>query len=431
MALDSEPITGQSFLLKDAVFIKAKVLNWLRRFNTFCFLDSCGFPEQDFEFLAGAGVKRKVLLSGADALTAFDDFLAEKKTWLLGHWNYELETGMGCYSPGRTAAVEFPEGFFFEPDWLLYVKGNRLYIEGEDPDSVYKALQEEAVAAPVSLQLQQAVRCRVTKEAYLQAIRQLQGHIHRGDCYEINYCVEFFSAAAAMDPVEVYQQLTTRSPNPFSGLYRVDDQWLICASPERFLKRVGSKLISQPIKGTLSRSGTDAASLYTEQQQLAGSKKDRAENVMVVDLVRNDLSRICKAGSVQVDELFGVYSFAQVHQMISTVSGTVGEDVDMAAILRATFPMGSMTGAPKVRVMQLIDHYEKTARGIFSGALGYIQPDGDFDFNVIIRSLMYNAQTGYLSYKVGSGITIYSDPEQEWEECLLKATAIEAVLKGH
>jgi len=151
---------------------------------------------------------------------------------------------------------------------------------------------------------------------------------------------------------------------------------------------------------------------------------------MVVDLVRNDLSRICREGSVQVDELFGIYSFAQVHQMISTVSGIVDEWVSITDILKATFPMGSMTGAPKVRVMQLIDHYEKTARGIFSGALGYIKPDGDFDFNVVIRSLMYNMHTRYLSYKVGSGITIYSNPEQEWEECLLKARAIESVLEG-
>ncbi len=233
-----------------------------------------------------------------------------------------------------------------------------------------------------------------------------------------------------MDPFDVYHQLAGRSPNPFSGLYRVDDQWLICASPERFLRKTGQRLISQPIKGTLSRMGTDTASLDAERRQLANSSKDRAENVMVVDLVRNDLSRICREGSVQVDELFGIYSFAQVHQMISTVSGMVDEPVSMSRILKATFPMGSMTGAPKIRVMQLIEQYEKNTRGIFSGALGYIQPNGDFDFNVVIRSLMYNAQSGHLSYKVGSGITIYSEPELEWEECLLKAKAIEAVLGG-
>ncbi|WP_300596291.1 anthranilate synthase component I family protein [Niabella sp.] len=410
--------------------IKTKVLNWLRRFNTFCFLDSCNFPEGQFEFLAGAGIRRKVVLEGKEGLYTFEDFSAEKDSWLMGHWNYELQTGAGMSNSGQIDTTGFPMGFFFEPEWVFYAKEGRLYIEGENPRELYTAILREPEVRPEALQLQQPVRCRVTKEAYLETIRQLQAHIHRGDCYEINYCVEFFSEAASMDPFDVYRQLTTRSPNPFAALYRLNDQWLICASPERFLKRTGRRLISQPIKGTLSRSGTDAASLYAEQQQLAASNKDRAENVMVVDLVRNDLSRICSEGSVQVDELFGIYSFAQVHQMISTVSGLLDEPVTMTDILKATFPMGSMTGAPKVRVMQLIDRYEKNARGIFSGALGYIQPGGDFDFNVVIRSVMYNAQSHYLSYKVGSGITIYSNPELEWEECLLKATAIEAVLEG-
>lgn len=428
--MDSERTAGQSFPLNDAVLIKTKVLNWLRRFNTFCFLDSCDFPDQQFDFLAGAGVKRKVVLSGMAGLDVFEDFLSKKNTWLLGHWNYELETGAGQPGSGRADAVGFPGGFFFEPEWLLYVKENRLFIEGANPQRLYRALLREPAVNVVPLQLQQPVQCRVSKEEYLETIRQLQAHIHRGDCYEINYCVEFFSAAAGMDPFDIYHQLAKRSPNPFSGLYRVNDQWLICASPERFLKRTGNRLVSQPIKGTLSRTGTDTASLNAERRQLANSNKDRAENVMVVDLVRNDLSRICREGSVQVDELFGIYSFAQVHQMISTVSGILPEAITLTDILKATFPMGSMTGAPKVRVMQLISRYEKTARGIFSGALGYIQPNGDFDFNVVIRSLMYNAQSRYLSYKVGSGITIYSEPELEWEECLLKAKAIEAVLEG-
>lgn len=426
--MDSEPTTSQSFPLKDAVFIKAKVLNWLRQFNTFCFLDSCAFPGGEFDFLAGAGVRSKITLSGADAPSVFEAFSAVKKRWLLGHLNYNLQTGGSYGIAGEELEVGFPDGFFFEPEWMLCVKEGRFYIEGPDPVSLYQLLIHEAPAVSQPLQLLQPIRSRVTREEYLQTVKQLQEHLHRGDCYEINYCVEFFSGSAMMDPVEIYRQLVTRSPNPFSGLYRLDDRWLLCASPERFLKKSGNRLISQPIKGTLLRTGTDAAGLQEERDRLFKSEKDRAENVMVVDLVRNDLSRICVEGSVRVDELFGIYSFAQVHQMISTVSGIAEPGAAMAGILDATFPMGSMTGAPKRRVMQLIDQYEKTGRGIFSGALGYIKPDGDFDFNVIIRSLMYNAQTRYLSYKVGSGITIYSNPELEWEECLLKAKAIEAVL---
>jgi len=253
--LDSELTAGQSFPLKEAVFIKTKVLNWLRQFNTFCFLDSCAFPGGEFDLLAGAGVRSGITLSGAEAPAALDAFIAEKKRWLLGHWNYELQTGSGLNRSGRTDAVGFPDGFFFEPEWVLYIKEDRLYIEGADPELLYNNLLREPPAAPEPLQLQQPVQCRVTKEAYLETIRQLQAHIHRGDCYEINYCVEFFSVDARMDPFDVYQQLITRSPNPLSGLYRLQDQWLICASPERFLKKKKNRLVSQPIKGTLSRNG--------------------------------------------------------------------------------------------------------------------------------------------------------------------------------
>ena len=149
---------------------------------------------------------------------------------------------------------------------------------------------------------------------------------------------------------------------------------------------------------------------------------------MIVDLVRNDLSKICREGTVRVEELYGVYSFPQVHQMISTISGEIRANISFSETIRSTFPMGSMTGAPKKRVLELIEQYEKTKRGIFSGALGYIDPGGDFDFNVVIRSILYNASNRYLSFQAGSGITFYSDADQEWEECLLKAKAIMQVL---
>ncbi len=188
--------------------------------------------------------------------------------------------------------------------------------------------------------------------------------------------------------------------------------------------------MSQPIKGTSQRVIGDKSKDELSKEGLMHSAKDRSENVMVVDLVRNDLSRVCKEGTVKVDELYGVYSFPQVHQMISTVSGELKDDISFSEILKATFPMGSMTGAPKKRVMELIEQYEQTKRGIFSGAVGYISPDGDFDFNVVIRSIMFNAATNFLSFQAGSGITWYSDPEKEWEECLMKAAAIKKVLEA-
>jgi para-aminobenzoate synthetase component 1 len=227
--------------------------------------------------------------------------------------------------------------------------------------------------------------------------------------------------------VNIFRNLGKLSPNPFSALYKVNNKWLICASPERFLKKEGSKIFSQPIKGTAKRS---AEKKKDEENRinLGSSQKERSENVMVVDLVRNDLSRVCKKGTVKVEELYGIYSFPQVHQMISTISGELKEGILFAEIIRACFPMGSMTGAPKKRVMELIEQYEKTKRGIFSGAVGYISPTGDFDFNVVIRSIMYNAPAHYLSFQAGSAITFYSDPAQEWEECLVKAEAIKKVL---
>jgi para-aminobenzoate synthetase component 1 len=262
----------------------------------------------------------------------------------------------------------------------------------------------------------------------MDAIETIRKHILRGDCYELNYCMEFFAEDVKLDPLYCYQSLTTISPNPFSAFYKVNNSYLLCASPERFLRKEENKLISQPIKGTIKRNTTDAADDELLKQQLYKSEKDRSENVMVVDLVRNDLSRVCKEGSVQVDELFGIYSFPQLYQMISTISGEVNETLSFTDVLCATFPMGSMTGAPKRKVMQLIEQYEQSRRGLFSGAVGYISPTDDFDFNVVIRSIFYNAATNYLSYMVGSGITYYSNAEQEYEECLLKADAIRKVL---
>ncbi len=230
-----------------------------------------------------------------------------------------------------------------------------------------------------------------------------------------------------IDPVSIYQNLIQLSPSPFSVLYKLNNKYLICASPERFLQKKGNRLLSQPMKGTAKRALHDEAKDKNLKKELQISPKEQAENVMVVDLVRNDLSKICREGTVIVNELFGIYSYPQVHQMVSTVTGEMQENISFSQIVEAMFPMGSMTGAPKKRVMELIDEYENSKRGIFSGAVGYLHQN-DFDFNVVIRSIMYNSTNQYLSYLVGSGITFYSDPEKEWEECLLKGAAIKKVL---
>ncbi|MGM0572458.1 MAG: chorismate-binding protein, partial [Bacteroidota bacterium] len=166
------------------------------------------------------------------------------------------------------------------------------------------------------------------------------------------------------------------------------------------------------------------------RKTLAADPKERSENVMIVDLVRNDLSRTAQKDSVKVEELFGVYAFQQVHQMISTVTSRLDPGVHYLDAIKKAFPMGSMTGAPKYRAMQLIDHYEDSCRGIYSGSVGYISPEKDFDFNVVIRSIVYNQINKYLSYTAGGAITAASIPEKEYEECLLKAKAMEKALQG-
>ncbi len=217
------------------------------------------------------------------------------------------------------------------------------------------------------------------------------------------------------------------SPNPFSSFYRIHDKYLLCASPERYLKKTGDKILSQPIKGTLKRT-SDSKEDDIKKHEFLLNAKERSENVMIVDLVRNDLSKVCGEATVSVEELFHVYSFPQVHQMISTISGKIPIQMNISEIIFATFPMGSMTGAPKKRVMELIEKYEKTKRGLFSGAVGYITPGNDFDFNVVIRSILYNEKEKYISIQAGAAITFSSDAEKEYEECLLKVNAMINVL---
>ncbi|MCB0641386.1 MAG: anthranilate synthase component I family protein, partial [Phaeodactylibacter sp.] len=266
-------------------------------------------------------------------------------------------------------------------------------------------------------------QARFSKPEYLQQVQRIKEHILEGDLYELNFCQEFFTEGVACDPLALFHQLNQAAKTPFAAYYKVRNRHLLCASPERFLKKTGDRVVSQPIKGTIQRGSTPATDAAFKAQ-LQASEKDRAENVMIVDLVRNDLAKTCLPGSVQVDDLFGIYPFETVFQMISTISGRNKPGTSPIEVLRQAFPMGSMTGAPKVKSMELIEALERSQRGLYSGALGYISPEGDFDFNVVIRSLLYNAATEYLAFQVGGAIVYDSIPEQEYEECLLKAKAL-------
>lgn len=414
--------------------MKEKVLNWTQQFNTFCFLDNNQYriSPHTQECLLGAGVKSDFAGEPGVGLTQLQDFIDSKKgKWLLGHINYDLKNELEQLSSAHPDLIEFPDFFFFEPLTLVRLSEKQMIIEAEQPEKVFNEINDVVLAQAVEPQQtsKAIVKNRIQKEEYISIIRRLQQHILRGDCYEINFCQEFFAEHAEMDPLSIYKELSDISPNPFSALYRLKDKWLLCASPERFLKKEGKKILTQPIKGTSKRIQGDDNKDEQNKNELFLSDKDRSENVMIVDLMRNDLSKVSEEGTVKVDELYGIYSFPQVHQMISTISGELKNDISFSEILKATFPMGSMTGAPKRRVMELIEQYEKSKRGIFSGAVGYISPSGDFDFNVVIRSIMYNKDTEYLSFQAGSAITFYSDPEKEWEECLLKAEVIKKIFQ--
>ncbi|MFY9465373.1 MAG: anthranilate synthase component I family protein [Sediminibacterium sp.] len=409
--------------------IKEQMLAWLNRFSICSFLDNHQYhsTHHSVEWLAAAGSVRS--FTGPQALTEIDQFFKTEADWLFGHIGFEFPE-----EPERNL-TGFTPIHFFQPQTVLQLCGNEFSIETFLPaaEAVFTEIRsidlntghkdpETKKTPPFRIQSQ------MSRESYIATVQQLLKHIQRGDCYEINFCQQFFAAQAAIDPIKLYRDLTTLSPNPFSCFYKQQEAHLLCASPERFLQRKSGRLISQPIKGTIRRNTTDATEDNLLKEALKQSSKEQSENVMVVDLVRNDLSKVCKDGTVTVEELFGIYSFPQVHQMISTISGLVKNETPFSEIIHATFPMGSMTGAPKKRVLELIRQYEPVPRGIFSGAVGYISPQQDFDFNVVIRSILYNASTQHLSYLVGSGITFYCNPEAEYEECLLKAQAINAIL---
>jgi para-aminobenzoate synthetase component 1 len=340
---------------------------------------------------------------------------------MFGLLSYELKNEVEQLESANPDGLHFPELFFFIPQYLLIIKGDEVevLIGGIEVMDAIDQFNHEIEINKTRINIQN----RISKEVYLKTVETLQQHIARGDIYEVNFCQEFFAEHAVIDPVEIYTQLCKLSPTPFAGFFKIKDQYILSASPERYLCKRGNKLISQPIKGTAKRNADPAADLQIKND-LRLNAKEQAENVMIVDLVRNDLTKTAVSGSVKVEELFGIYGFPQVYQMISTISCELSPDIHFLDAIRHTFPMGSMTGAPKIKAMQLIEAYEFSKRGAYSGAFGYITPEADFDFNVIIRSILYDAAKEYLSFQVGGAITYAADAHAEYEECKLKASAI-------
>jgi len=423
----------ETFIVTNVAEFKIKMLNWANQFNIFCFLDNqqYSFDNPSFECVLATGCKEKLEIQAGKALASFNNFCASQKGWLFGHVSYDLKNEIEDLTSSNFDGIGFPILHFFVPEFVVKLNEEKISIFCEgDATAVFNAIS----SCPSSIQKTNkgslSIQNRLSRNSYIDAIKKLQQHILRGDCYEINFCQEFYAEQAVINPLYTYHQLAQVSPNPFSAFYKMDNKYCLCASPERYIKKTGDRIFSQPIKGTSKRHLQNEALDEKNKQSLLHSEKEKSENVMVVDLVRNDLSKICKEGTVQVDELFGVYSFPQVHQLISTISGELKNNISIADIIKGTFPMGSMTGAPKKRVMELIEQHERTKRGLFSGAIGYIDPQGNFDFNVVIRSILYNSTNQYVSIQAGSAITFYSDAEKEYEECLLKIEAMKKVLES-
>ncbi len=410
---------------------------WSRQFLEVAWLDSNGHKDPHGVFDAMLAVDALTVLQ-TDIQNAFEDlqlFQEGARDWIFGYLSYDLKNDLEVLNSRNPDRLGFPELYFFRPKKLILIKGkqvefNYLNMVADEIEDDFREISEAAF--PKSKKRHKAaahIKLGIFKDEYFSRVQKMLAHIRRGDIYEANFCQECYAERIEIDAWRTYDRLNAISKAPFSCFLRLNDRYLLSASPERYLQRKEEVLISQPIKGTARRS-QDPKEDAAFKKALAEDSKERAENIMIVDLVRNDMSKSAQKGSVVVEELCKVYTFEQVHQMVSTIRSKVREGVGSVALLRDTFPMGSMTGAPKLSAMKIIEELEAFKRGLYSGAVGYFTPSGDFDFNVVIRSILYNETEKYVSFSVGSAITAKARPEKEYEECLLKAKAMREVLEG-
>lgn len=421
--------------VSNPIQFKAQLLAWSQSFREIVFLDSNDYPERYSQYDCILAVDAFTSIS-TDFYGAFEDLKKYQqitKDWLFGYVSYDLKNDTEALQSSNYDGLAFPDLYFFQPKKIFLLKGNQLemlYLTLCDDEFDIDFHEINTTVFPVfetpkSIQIQQ----RISKENYIYKVNEMLSSIQRGTIYEANFCMEFFAEQAEINPLSVFQNLNEISKTPFATYLKINQHYLASATPERYLRKQGNKVISQPIKGT-SKRFQDAELDENSKKELESNSKERSENIMIVDLVRNDLSRTADKGSVAVEALCEIHSFEQVHQLISTVVCTVSDSVSPIDILKTTFPMGSMTGAPKISAMQLIEDLEETKRGLYSGAVGYFTPNSDFDFNVVIRSILYNQTNKYVSFSVGSAITSKSIPEMEYEECLLKANAMLKVLNN-
>ena len=418
------------------------MLQWAQQFDEIIWLDSNHHQQSHSKYKAILAVDAITAIK-TDSVQAFqklEEYQSNKNDWLFGYLTYDVKNDVEPLSSHNFDGLEFPDLYFFQPKRLFLFSENTVEIQylnfvademEEDWDEIINSLQDENQSYIETKEKEDPIKIhlRTSKDSYFKKLDTLLQHIHLGDIYEANFCQEFYSENVNVDPIKTYLHLNDISKPPFATFLKLDKYYSFSASPERYISKMGTKVISQPIKGTAKRhiDKNEDEKLKIELQK---DKKERSENIMIADLVRNDLSRFAVKNSVAVEELCKVYTFEQVHQMISTITCEVDENISPISILKNTFPMGSMTGAPKISSMKIIEILEDAKRGLYSGTVGYFTPDGDFDFNVIIRSILYNSENKYVSFSVGGAITAKSIPENEYEECLLKAKAMREVLES-
>jgi para-aminobenzoate synthetase component 1 len=334
-------------------------------------------------------------------------------------FSYELKNIFERLNSHNEPMFGFPLAGFFIPEYyeLQHRKGATV---AEGPLNFRKTIEPKQ---PIVIRKMNA---ETSREAYHEQFNRIRFHLKRGDIYEVNLCIRFSGIIKNLDPVILYEHLNNDAPSPFSALVKWGDSWIVCSSPERYLQKSGTKIISQPIKGTTRRTGIEETDIKNIQL-LQNSAKEKAENLMIVDLVRNDLSHFALKDSVKVAETCGIYPYNRVFQMISTVEARLEKQIGLADLLETSFPMGSMTGVPKIRAMQIADTTETFCRELYSGSLGY-SINNDFDLNVVIRSFLYRKNTGHLAFSAGSAITLQSEPDKEYDECLLKAESLQKCL---
>jgi len=436
--------TTQHFHPKSISNFKTQLLSWAQLFEDVAWLDSNNYDEKysTYDAILAVDAFTSLKTDYFDAFKKLEEYQCITKDWIFGYLTYDLKNTTEDLSSCNFDGLHFPDLYFFQPKKLFLIKGDTVEIQylrmvedevEEDLERIQNSIESPNVISKESEKSHNSepikIKLRITKDDYFKKVEQMLAHIQRGDIYEANFCQEFYAEKTKIQPLETFNKLNKISQPPFASFIKSSDKYLLSASPERYIKKKANKVISQPIKGTAKRS-VDKVEDERLAKALSEDEKERSENIMIVDLVRNDMSHTAQKGSVKVEELCKVYSFLQVHQLISTIISEVEEDIRPIKLLETTFPMGSMTGAPKISAMKIIENLEETKRGLYSGSVGYFTPNDDFDFNVIIRSILYNQTEKYVSYSVGSAITAKSNPLKEYEECLIKAKAMREVLEN-